>query len=122
MAVGRHVVSDRSAHSSLAYQGFGRGLPIDEIRGISDWATVGRWPDLVIVLDVPVDVAAKRLDRDLDRMEQAGADFHARVAHGFRALAEAEPDRLVVVDGSASVDAVEQRVRAVVRERLELVG
>lgn len=117
---GQHVVSDRSAYSSLAYQGFGRGLPIDELRRVSDWAMVGRWPDLVIVLDVPPGVAAARIERDLDRMERAGADFHERVAEGFRSLAASEPERLVVIDGTASIDEVEQRVRAVVRDRLEL--
>ena len=120
LEAGRHVVSDRSAYSSLAYQGFGRGLPLDEIRSLSDWAMAGRWPDLVIVLDVSVAVAATRLNRALDRMEQAGAGFHVRVGDGFRTLVAAEPERLVQLDGSVSIDEVAQRVRAVVRERLEL--
>lgn len=120
LAAGRHVVSDRSAYSSLAYQGHGRGLPLDEIRQLSEWALQGRWPDLVVLLDVPLAVADGRLDRDRDRMEREGAEFHTRVADGFRALAAAEPDRFVVIDGTAPVAEVHAAVRRVLRERLEL--
>jgi dTMP kinase len=117
---GRHVVSDRSAYSSLAYQGAGRGLPIDEVRRISDWASVGVWPDLVVLLEVPPAVAVERLGPGLDRMEQLGDAFHQRVADGFRALAEFEPDRWVVIDGAQTIEQVEMAVRAAVRDRLQL--
>jgi dTMP kinase len=120
LAAGRHVVSDRSAYSSLAYQGYGRGLPLDEVRQVSDWALQGRWPDLVVLLDVPLDVAGRRLDRVRDRMELEGSGFHARVADGFRALAAAEPERFVVLDGVAPIAEVTAAVRAALRERLEL--
>jgi dTMP kinase len=109
LAAGRDVVTDRYAHSSLAYQGFGRGLDTGEVRALSDFATDGLWPDLVVLLDVPEDVAAGRLG-DLDRFEAAGADFHRRVVAGFRALAAEEPDRWVVVPGVGSVDEVAERV------------
>lgn len=117
---GRHVVSDRSAYSSLAYQGAGRGLAIDEVRRISDWASVGVWPDLVVLLEVAPVVAAERLGPGLDRIEQLDDAFHQRVAEGFRALAAAEPDRWVVLDGSQPVEAVDAAVRAAVRDRLQL--
>ena len=120
LAAGRHVVSDRSAYSSLAYQGYGRGLPLEEIRSVSDWALQGRWPDLVVLLEVPLAIADTRLDRERDRLELEGPDFHQRVADGFRALAAAEPDRFAVVDGTRSVDEVTAAVRAVLRDRLEL--
>lgn len=117
---GRHVVSDRSVYSSLAYQGYGRGLAIDELRAINDWAVAGRWPDLVLWLRVPDDVAAARMHgRDLDRFERAGADFHRRVVDGFAAMAELDPDRWVVVDAAADRDDVARRIRELVRSRID---
>ena len=120
LAAGRHVVSDRFAGSSIAYQGYGRGLPPEAIRGLSEFATDGVWPDLVVLLEVPPAVSAERLGADLDRMESAGAAFHARVAEGFRRQADADPRRWVVVDASGSVDVVRAAVNAAVRERLQL--
>jgi dTMP kinase len=117
---GRHVVTDRSAYSSLAYQGYGRELPLDDVRHLSDWASAGVWPDLVVLLEVAPGVAADRLGSGLDRMEQLGDDFHRRVADGFRAMAGAEPDRWVTVDGTHTVEQVGAAVRAAVRERLQL--
>lgn len=107
---GRMVVSDRSAHSSVAYQGYGRGLPVDDVRRISDWASGGRWPDLVVLLDVPDDVRAARMQRAHDRLEAAGPEFHRRVNEGFRAMAAADPVRWVVVDGARPLDDVESSV------------
>ena len=112
---GRDVVSDRSAFSFLAYQGHGRGLPLDDLRRISDWAAAGVWPDIVILIDVRAEETAARLrasGREPDRLESAGAAFHDRVRHGFAELAAAEPGRWIVVDGNGSVDRVASRVRA----------
>lgn len=106
---GRDVVTDRYAHSSLAYQGFGRGLDVEAVRALSEFATGGLWPDVVVLLDVPAEVAAARLG-PLDRFEAAGAEFHRRVVEGFRALAAAEPGRWVVVSGVGSVDDVAEHV------------
>jgi dTMP kinase len=118
---GRHVVSDRTVYSSLAYQGYGRELPIDELRSINDWAIRGTWPDLVILLDVPAKVIANRMrSRQLDRFERAGADFHARVAAGFAAMAAADPARWATVEAKRSVGAVAAEIRAVVDERLAI--
>jgi dTMP kinase len=117
---GRDVVSDRSVFSTLAYQGYGRGLPVDELRTLNQWAIGDTWPDLVILMRVPEDVARDRmLRRDLDRFEQAGDDFHALVDEGFAAMAEADPERWAVVDASGPVNSVADRIRAVVRERLQ---
>ena len=120
LASGRHVVTDRFAGSSIAYQGYGRGLPVTEIRDLSRWATAGIWPDLVLVLDVPVAEASRRLGRAGDRMEDEPESFHRAVADGFLHQAEAEPDRWVVLDGTGSIDEVAAAVRAVVTERLQL--
>lgn len=120
LAAGRHVVSDRSAWSSLAYQGHARGLGIDEVRRICDWATSGRWPDLALLIDVPLATSSGRLGPDLDRMEAAGERFHAAVAEGFRQLAEAQPERWAIVDGAGTIDDVAGRIAATVRARLDL--
>jgi dTMP kinase len=103
---GRHVVSDRSAYSSLAYQGGGRQLGIDSVRAINDWAVYGRWPDIVVYLKIDRAVATSRLNRSLDRIEQEDEAFHTRVAEAFDQLAAAEPDRWLVVDGTRPVEAV----------------
>ena len=118
LAAGRSVVSDRFVESSLAYQAFGRGLPLEEVRALSAFATGGRRADVVVVLDVDPAVGAERRGRPPDRMEAEGAAFHARVRAGFAELAAAEPDRIAVVDASGDVDAVAGRVWAAVEERL----
>lgn len=116
---GHHVVTDRYIGSSLAYQGFGRGLPVDQIRFLSDWATESAWPDLVVLLEVADTVAASRLDpAALDRFERAGADFHRRVGEGFHRLAASE--NWLVVDGDRPVEVIAAEVRAAVRDRLGL--
>ncbi|HET9071777.1 MAG TPA: dTMP kinase [Acidimicrobiales bacterium] len=121
LEAGRDVVCDRFAGSTLAYQGWGRGLPVAELRSLSGWAAAGCEPDLVVLLQVPPAVGAARLaarGRAADRMEGAGASFFERVEEGFAALAAADPDRWVVVDGDGTVDAVAERVAAAVAGRL----
>jgi dTMP kinase len=118
LAEGRIVVADRYIASSLAYQGFGRGLGVDEVRRLNEWATGGLWPDVTVLIDVPLDVAATRFADDRDRFEGAGHDFHRRVAEGYAALAAADPERWIVVDGSAAVDEVANRVRRAVEDWL----
>ena len=120
LAMGRTVVSDRSAWSSLAYQGYGRGLDLEELRRLSDWAMGGRWPDLAVLVDVPADEAGARLaasGRPADRLEAEGDGFHSRVREGFSALAAASPLRWIVVDGMGSEEVVAARVLAAVRGR-----
>jgi len=118
LEAGRDVVTDRFAGSSLAYQGYGRGLPLDEVRGLSAWATGDLWPDVVVLLDVPAAAAAGRRRPRPDRIEAEGGGFHDRVENGFRALAAAEPGRWVVVDGVGPVADVAARVAAAVTSRL----
>lgn len=118
---GRHVVSDRSVYSTLAYQGYGRRLPVDDIRRINDWAIEGLWPELVILLDAPAEVLAARMaGRELDRFEQESSDFFERVNAGFRTMAADEPDRWVTIDAGLSADEVTDLIRTAVRDRLGL--
>jgi len=107
---GQDVVSDRFSGSSLAYQGYGRGLELGDLAGLSSWAADGLEPDLVVLLDVGQEEAAARRCRPRDRIEAAGDTFHQRVVAGYRALAAADPVRWVVVDGSGRVDDVSERV------------
>lgn len=119
LLAGRHVVSDRSVYSSLAYQGYGRGVSVDVVRRTSDWALGGTWPELVLLIDVPVDVLIERMaERDLDRFERADDAFHARVRAGFAEMAANDPSRWLVIDGTATQDAMARTIRATVRERL----
>lgn len=116
---GRHVVSDRSAHSSLAYQGYGRGVDLETVRRINDWALDGTWPDLVLLIDVPAHVLVERMqERDLDRFEQADDEFHARVREGFAKMAAEDPEHWFVIDGTGPKDDVARLIRETVRDRL----
>jgi dTMP kinase len=115
LARGAWVVSDRYVPSSLAYQGAARGLGVEAIEQLSEWATDGLQPDLVLVLDVPDDVTAKRRSGG-DRMEREAERFHTAVRVAYRDLAG--PRDWVVVDGSGDVDAVAAKVWAVVEQRL----
>jgi len=121
LSAGRHVVSDRSVYSSIAYQGYGRGLPLDVLRSVNDWALGGRWPDLVVLLDIDHQSAMSRLaDRALDRFEREDSDFFSRIADGFRTMATNDPARWVVIDGRADADTVAAAVRRSVTDRLDL--
>ena len=119
LAAGRHVVTDRFTGSSLAYQGYGRGVTLDDVRAVSSFATAGREPDLYLLLDVPGTVAAERTGGARDRLESAGERFHDRVRAGYAALAAADPT-WVVIDGSGSPDEVEAAVWEAVSARLGL--
>ena len=110
LSEGRDVVTDRSYGSTLAYQGYGRGQSIEELMRLVEWTSGGLLPDLVVFLTVGVDTADDRLGDQRDRMESEDVDFAQRVVEGFGALAEADPDRWVVVDGAGSIEEVAQRV------------
>ena len=113
LAEGRDVITDRSYDSTLAYQGYGRGQSIEELMRLVEWTSGGLLPDLVVLLTVAVDTADGRLGDQRDRMESEDGDFATRVVEGFTALAEADPDRWVVVDGAGSIEEVAARVAKV---------
>jgi dTMP kinase len=115
LARGAWVVSDRYVPSTLAYQGVGRALGVEELARISAWAAENLEPDLVVVLDVSDEVAAARRAAG-DRMEREAEAFHDRVRDAYRRLAASRG--WVLVDGSGDVDAVAAKVWAVVEERL----
>lgn len=118
LAGGRDVVSDRFTGSTLAYQGFGRGLALDDLRALSVFATAGLEADVVVLLDLPPAAAAARREGSPDRLEAAGAAFHRSVVAGYAALAAADPGRWVIVDAVGDRDTVAERVWAAVAGRL----
>lgn len=120
LAAGRHVVSDRSAYSSLAYQGGARGLGVTDVRHINDWAIGGLWPHLVVLLDVSTGEATERMATVLDRLESEGDNFHAEVSRTYRTLAAEEPDRWIVINGVGTISEIEARIWAEIKHRLEL--
>jgi dTMP kinase len=114
LEAGRDVVCDRFSGSTLAYQGYGRGLEPAELARLSLWASDSIEPDRVILLDVsPLVAQARRAGGRLpDRMEGEGADFFRRVQAGYAALAAADPARWRVVDGSGTIETVAGAVAA----------
>ncbi|WP_420434089.1 dTMP kinase [Candidatus Poriferisocius sp.] len=118
LEAGTDVVTDRFIGSSLAYQGFGRCLGVDEILALSLFATGGLQSDLVVLLEVPVEAALSRQASPSDRIEAETAEFHRRVLEGYRTLAEQHPEQWVVVDGNRPVDKVADAVYSAVSERL----
>lgn len=118
LASGRHIVCDRYLASSLAYQGAGRALGVDAVASLSDFAVDGVYPDLVLLLDVPVDVGLARIDGDPDRLELLPVGFHERVRASYLEQAAQDPDRWVVIDATQSMAAVSASVDAALAERM----
>lgn len=115
LAGGALVISTRFADSTVAYQGSGAGLPLDELRALERFATAGLVPDLTVLLDLPVEVGLARKGDEQTRFEERfGLDFHRRVRDGFLAIARAEPTRFVVVDATAEPDVVERASTAAI--------
>ena len=125
LEAGRWVISDRFSDSTLAYQGYGRGLDLDALRLTNDFACEGLKPDLTLLLSVDPAVAAARMRHReratqtvADRIERAGDDFHARLRAGYDALAREEPNRIVRLDANGTEDEVWEQVWTSIRQRL----
>jgi dTMP kinase len=121
LAAGEWVVTDRYAGSTIAYQGYGRDLPVAELTRLSAWASGGVAADLSVLVDVRVELAATRLaawSGGADRMERLGGAFAARVREGFLAQVAEDPEHWVVVDGSRSVEAITAHIVDLVHGRL----
>ncbi len=113
------MVTDRYVASSLAYQGAGRLLPVDEIASLNDWATGGLQPDLTVVLDLPPSAGLRRRASSADRLEAEPAEFHERVRRGFLSLAaQADPDLYLVLDATRPSADLSRTIQQRVREML----
>ena len=112
LARGEVVVSDRYVDSSIAYQGAGRDLGVDEVRELNLWATGGLLPTITVLVDLPPEVGRTRRGGVHDRLESESDDFHRVVRKLFLTLADADPDRYLVVDGTRAPEQISQLVRA----------
>ncbi len=125
LARGEWVICDRFADSTFAYQGFGRGINVDLLKELNNFATEELRPDLTILLDVPPHVSRERLaarqkatSTSADRIELAGEEFHKRLREGFLTLAQNEPNRFVVIDSSAEIGVVDEAISRAVKTNL----
>lgn len=118
LAAGTWVICDRFTDSSRAYQGGGRGLPQEDINQLAEWVHGDLMPDITILLDAPVETGMSRAGQrgDPDRFESEQNEFFNRVRETYLQLAEAEPERFVVVDATQDLDAVRQTIEAIAAE------
>ena len=116
LALDRIVICDRFFDSSLAYQGYGQGLDLETLRRVTQFATGGLVPDLTLLLDLDVEQGLRRRESggNWNRLDAYDPDFHRRVREGYRKLANAEPERWVVIDASLDAAAVELAIRGAV--------
>jgi dTMP kinase len=112
----KRVVLDRWLSSTCAYQGFAGGFGIDKVVKIAEDCLTKPWPDLTIILDVDLKMAAKRLKKELDRMEQKGDNYHKKVREGFLKLAEGRKD-FVVIDAADDIETVRKQVINIVEKK-----
>ena len=115
---GAVVVTDRYVDSSLAYQGAGRSQQLGEVARLNHWATGGLVPDLTILLDLPPTAGLGRRARSADRLEAEPTEFHERVRAGFLALAQAEPERYLMLDASRPADELSHEIQDRLRDLL----
>ena len=113
---GKIVLCDRHIDSTVAYQGYGRGLDIERINMLNNLATNGKKPDLTFVFDIDVETSMQRVGKEKDRMESAGKEFHNRVRFGYLELAKQEPDRIKVLDATRSIEEIHDDVIDVIKK------
>lgn len=122
---GTVVMLDRFLDSTTVYQGVARGLPMASVKAINDFAVAAARPDLTIVLDMDAAMAWSRLHqsgRRLDRMEDQPLEFFEKVRRGYLELANQEPGRIVVIDASQPIEAVEAQIAKLVAERIDALS
>ncbi len=122
LARGGIVISDRYADSTLAYQGYGHGLPLEQVRAVINFATGELKPDLTILLDVDVEMGLQRRSQGggWNRLDAYTLDFHRRVRQGYHLLAQDEPQRWVTLDAAQALELVQEAIRKIVVDRLGL--
>ncbi len=103
---GKIVLCDRHTDSTVAYQGYGRGLDINEINKLNNIATNNLKPDLTYLFDVDIETSMQRVGQNKDRMESAGKEFFNKVRHGYLELAKNEPNRIKVIDSTKNIESV----------------
>ena len=107
---GKVVLCDRHTDSTVAYQGYGRGLDLSRINMLNDIATSGLKPDLTIVFDIDVETSMQRVGKEKDRMESSGVEFFNKVREGYLEIAEKEPNRVKVINSSDTIENIHKKV------------
>ena len=107
---GKIVLCDRHTDSTVAYQGYGRGLDIETINKLNNLATNDRKPDLTFVFDIDTETSMKRVGKNQDRMESAGIEFQTKVRNGYLEIAKQEPERVKVIDATKSIEEIHAEV------------
>ena len=124
LAAGKLVIMDRFIDSSVAYQGFGRGLDIEAIDWLNEFATDGLKPDLTLYFDIDVEEGLARIaansDREINRLDMEGLDLHRKVRQGYLSLMEKEADRIVKIDASLPLDQVIANTQQLLFDRMGL--
>ena len=113
---GKIILCDRHTDSTVAYQGYGRGLDLSRINMLNDIATGGLKPDLTIVFDVDVETSMKRVGKEKDRMESAGVGFFNRVREGYLEIAKKEPERVKIINSSDTIENIHKKVVELVEQ------
>lgn len=117
VARGEIVLCDRHTDSTVAYQGYGRELDIEQIKMLNNIATSGLKPDLTFIFDIDIDTAQKRVGKNKDRMESAGIEFFKRVRNGYLEIAKQEPERVKVLDGSKSIETIHNELLEILQTK-----
>lgn len=112
---GKIVLCDRHTDSTVAYQGYGRGLDIDTINHLNNLATNGKRPDLTFVFDIDTETSMKRVGKNQDRMESAGIEFQTKVRNGYLKIANQEPERVKVIDSTKSIEEIHKQVIDIIK-------
>ena len=116
---GKVVISDRYIYSTLAYQGYARGLDINLIKQLNQLAIENVKPDIVFLLDIPVELSLKRLGEKKDRIEGESKEFHEKLRRGFLDIAHQEKERFIVIDATKSKEEIFNQIKSVVWEKLQ---
>jgi len=117
---GTVVICDRYFDSTTAYQGFGRRIDLDFIKKLNNFATEELVPDLTFLIDLDPKIALQRTKTDLDRLEKEDSEFHQRVRKGYLEIARSNPDRFVVIDGTQSIEAIQDEIFMKIKLKLPL--
>lgn len=112
---GKIVLCDRHTDSTVAYQGYGRGLDIDTINNLNKIAINGKKPDLTFIFDIDTETSMQRVGKNQDRMESAGIEFQTRVRNGYLKIAKQEPERVKVIDAKQSIDEIHYQVIQIIK-------
>lgn len=115
---GEVVLCDRHTDSTVAYQGYGRGLDLNQIKMLNDIATNGVKPDMTFVFDIDIETAQKRVGKTKDRMESAGIEFFKRVRQGYLEIAKSEPERVKVLDATQTIETIANQVKEYIDTKL----